>query len=533
MFRSSRGVLPKILLLFLALYSHASLAAPVIQEVSWFHADGDSDNVFGSSDSAIFVLASSDTDSNDDNDAILIPPADSTVDDPNFTEIPEEIPTNIDGAAEINPEPDIGSTEMGLESIQDETNNTTNQGFLLKDGAIPLSDYIQFGEFPSSLPGKAPAEKTKYPTIVVSGCASIDAIWWSQDEANRAVVGDAQDTAGFRRSRLGALGNLTENVTYKMEYDFAFPGRPNFTDVWVDVGELPTGHFRVGQWKQPFGMEPATSFRELMFMERSLVLALEPFRQIGVGLYNQVLDQRATWAVSGYRFPTNVYGNVAGDNGYGMSTRETMLLYADSCNNVVHLGAGYTYNEPVGNTYRIRETPEVGFTSADANNVTDFPIPFFVDTGVLPCDSFQAFGAEFATGFGSMVFQSEYVHAVFTEPDGTKLNFPSAYAQVGYVLTGERRLYNKTTAAFQRVVPNRNFGKGGLGALEVAARYSTIDLNDLPVQGGYLQDITFGVSWYLNRYTRFEFNYIHPMLDRPIGNGTDADIFATRAQFDF
>ena len=33
------------------------------------------------------------------------------------------------------------------------------------------------------------------------------------------------------------------------------------------------GHFKFGQWKQPFSMEPATSFRELMFMERSLARA--------------------------------------------------------------------------------------------------------------------------------------------------------------------------------------------------------------------------------------------------------------------
>jgi phosphate-selective porin OprO/OprP len=53
------------------------------------------------------------------------------------------------------------------------------------------------------------------------------------------------------------------------------------------------------------------------------------------------------------------------------------------------------------------------------------------------------------------------------------------------------------------------------------------------VQGGRLQDLTFGLNWYLNRFTRFEFNYIHPMLDRPVGNDTDADVFGTRAQFDF
>jgi phosphate-selective porin OprO/OprP len=280
-------------------------------------------------------------------------------------------------------------------------------------------------------------------------------------------------------------------------------------------------------------MEPATSFREIMFMERSLAFALVPFRQVGAGFHNTAFEEQATWAVSGYRFPTDQYGNVAGDNGYGMSTRETFLLYNDEWNNVIHLGGSYTYNEPAGNTLRIRSTPEVGFTQLDANNLTDFPIPFYVNTGFLPTDSYQVVGGEFAAGFGSWVFQSEYMYAMLAEPAGPQLEFPAGYAQLGYVLTGERRNYDHKTAAFGRVVPDCNFGNGYWGAWEVAGRYSAIDLNDEFVQGGYLQDLTFGLNWYLNRYTRFEFNYIHTLLDRPVGNNTESDIFGTRAQFDF
>ena len=405
------------------------------------------------------------------------------------------------------------------------------EGVLLEDGTIPAAHCLQFGDWPGEGTG---AEKPKYPRIIVSGAAQIDAIWFDQDDANRAVVGDADDVAGFRRSRLGVKGNLADNVSYKMEYDFAFPGRPNFTDVWFDISDLPAvGHFRVGQWKQPFGMEPATSFRELMFMERSLAFALVPFRQIGAGIYNTAFEEQATWAVSGYRFPTDNFGNVAGDRGYGVSTRETMLLYDDTCGNTVHLGGSYTWNAPSTSTLRVRSTPEVGFTQLDLNNVSDFPIPFFVNTGILPTDDYQVVGGEFAAGFNSWVFQSEYMYAVLNQINGGSLIFPACYAQLGYVLTGERRPYDKKAAAYTRVVPECAFGKRGCGTFEIATRYSMIDLNDATIEGGRLQDMTLGLNWYLNKYTRFEFNYIHAMLDRPVGNHTHADIFGTRAQFDF
>ncbi len=403
-------------------------------------------------------------------------------------------------------------------------------GVRLDEALMPIASYFQIG----GSNGDCPPPTPKFPTIVISGAAQIDGIWFSQDDANTAVVGDAQDVAGFRRSRIGALGNLAENVSYKMEYDFGFPGRPNFTDVWFDVAELPAvGHFRVGQWKQPFSMEPATSFRELMFMERSLASALVPFRQIGAGVYDTLLDEAATYAISGYRFQTDAFGNVAGDEGYGMSTRETMLLWSNDCGDTLHLGGSYTYNEPATDTLRIRATPEVGFTQLDFNNTSSFPIPFFVDSGVLPVDNYQVVGAELAGGVGSLLYQSEIMGALVNKQGSPFLQLPAGYAQVGYVLTGERRPYNPKAAAYTRVVPTIPFGKGGPGAIEVAGRYSVLDLNDANVAGGRIQDLALGLNWYLNKFTRFEFNYIHPILDRPIGNRTEADVFGTRAQFDF
>jgi phosphate-selective porin OprO/OprP len=401
------------------------------------------------------------------------------------------------------------------------------EGIVLDD-LIRAAGYLQAGS------GTSGAAKNKYPLIAVSGAAQIDGVWFAQDDANEAVVGDAQDVAGFRRSRIGANGNLADNVKYRMEYDFAFPGRPNFTDVWASTSGIPLlGNVKVGQWKQPFSMEPATSFREIMFMERSLAFALVPFRQVGIGAFNQVLDQSATWAVSGYRFPTDAFGNHFGDSGYGMATRGTAILWGDGDGNVLHLGGSYSFNNPGPATLRIRSTPEVGFTQLDFSNTTNFPIPFFVDSGVLPTDNYQILGSELAARLGSLTFQSELMVGMVNRTNAGFVQVPAGYAQLGYVLTGERRTYDKAAAAFTRVVPDVNFGQGGSGAWEAAVRYSALDLNDGDVPGGRLQDVTCGLNWYLNRYTRVEFNYIHAILDRPVGNETDADIFGTRAQFDF
>lgn len=453
----------------------------------------------------------------------FVGPAANAVDYPEALTLSGAVPAGE--SATIHPLPPV-ATEAAPESPAAAL-STVGEGIVLDDAIRPVASYFQAGGASGGVP-------PKLPLITISGCAQIDGIWFAQDAANQAVVGDAQDVAGFRRARLGALGNLADNVKYKMEYDFAFPGRPNFTDVWVATSDIPVvGNIKVGQWKQPFSMEPATSFREVMFMERSLAFALVPFRQIGIGCYNTALDENVTWALSGYRFPTDAFGNHTGDSGYGTSTRETALLWSDSDGNLLHVGGSYTFNNPSPQALRIRSTPEVGFTQLDVNNTTNFPVPFFVDTGLLQMDTYQVFGGEFAAAFGSLVFQSEIMVGMVDQFNAGFLALPAGYAQAGYVLTGERRGYDKKAAAFTRVVPDVNFGKGCLGALELCGRYSVLDLNDANVQGGRLQDLTCGLNWYLNKFTRIEFNYIHSFLDRPVGNDTDADIFGTRAQFDF
>ncbi len=102
-----------------------------------------------------------------------------------------------------------------------------------------------------------------------------------------------------------------------------------------------------------------------------------------------------------------------------------------------------------------------------------------------------------------------------------------------YFLTGEHRKYKESSGAFSRVKPKSNFldGKGGLGAWEVAARYSEIDLNDpdAGILGGEVRDFTVGVNWHLNPNARVMLNYVMSELHH-VG---DADIVAMRFQVDF
>jgi len=395
-----------------------------------------------------------------------------------------------------------------------------------------------FTEFP---PCRQPAKKPPFPTVHLGGFFQIDSGWFSQDANNVATVGNVRNGTDFRRARLNAHGQAWDQVGYMAEFDFAFPGRPSFMDVYMDLQELPLlGKLRIGQWRQPFGMDGQTSVKELTFLERGLPFAFLPFRQIGVGFQDHAPGERMTWALSAFRFPTGRFGGNIGDSGgYAMATRVTFLpWYELEGSKLLHLGGGYVFGNPSNNRVRYRNQPE--FSVSETGGGSLIPpgaltgVPPFVDTGPIPTQDFQLFGAEGGLVLGSLYAQSEAMYASVNQQGGPHLSFSGAYIYAGYFLTGEVRPYNRQAGVFGRVKPLCNFSShGGHGAWELAGRWSYLDLNSDNIAGGRLNDVTLGMNWYLNPRTKFQFNYIHAFLDHPALGASDADIFALRGQVDF
>ncbi|GEM_PF-578539 len=397
----------------------------------------------------------------------------------------------------------------------------------------------------------AKPEPPKYPTVRLTGFFQADAAWFHQDANNRLTIGngvpangDIQDGADFRRARLAAVGKVWDNVNYMLEMDFAFPGRPSFMDLWMDIDNaIGSNSLRIGQFRQPFGMDGQTSVKDMTFLERGLPFAFLPFRQIGAMTYGHTQDEQMTWAFSGFRYPVDQFGGNVGDNGgYGMAARVTALL-VDSCDDsrLMHVGGGYSFLNPANDAVQYRNQPEFFVGENGAGVVppgVPAQVPVFVDTGAIPTDNINLFNAELAMSSGSFHAQSEIFYATVQQKGGPRVTYPGAYAQAGYILTGETRAYNRKAGVFGRIKPKRSVGSEcGPGAWEVAGRWSYLDLSDSKSlgtgPGGRLNNITGGLNWYLNPYTKLQLNYIHAFLDNPTFGNSDADIVAMRAQIDF
>lgn len=403
---------------------------------------------------------------------------------------------------------------------------------------------------------KARPQKPPFPTLEVHGVFQADTGWFDQSPSNRAAVGDIQDGSSFRRARLQANGAVAKNMNYFLQMDFAFIGRPTFTDLWFELTDVPLlGNVRIGQWKQPFSLEVVSSFRYTTFAERALTFqAFAPFRHLAIGFFDWADDERMTWAASVYRSGQDQFGGSLSDNGgYAGVGRLTWLQWWDDeadGSRYLHLGGAYNLVYPNDHSTRFRTIPEyfvgqqVGLTPVGTSGVAEpgrlDGTPFFVDTLPLAVDHYHLIGTEALWVEGPLSLQSEFMFLFGERRDGRAMFFPGFYVQAGYFLTGEHRPYNRRQGAIDRIQVIHPVGRAsenqttpGLGAWELATRISFIDLNDDGISGGRLTDVTLGLNWYLNSYSKLQLNYIHAMLASATQGHNSADIVGLRAQVDF
>lgn len=322
---------------------------------------------------------------------------------------------------------------------------------------------------------------------------------------------EIEDGFELRRARLFTSGTVYDKVEFKIEYDFA-GGDPAAKDVYVGLAE-DWGTLRFGHFKEPFGLEELTSSKYLAFVERSLpVEAFAPSRNSGVGLQGE-RGETLNWAVGAF-YEADDSAKSVGDGNYDVTGRVGYRpLFADGGSRLLHLGLAASRQERDG-TLRFRTRPEAHLA------------PRLVDTGGFAGDGTTLLGGEVAGVFGPFWFASEVIQA---RTDSAALGDPTldgAYVQAGWYLTGESRAFGGGT--FGRTKPKANYG-AGIGAWEVALRYSTVDLGDAGVAGGEQHDVTVALNWTLNPVTRLMLDVVRADVD---GAG-EADLVVARWAIDF
>ncbi len=391
-----------------------------------------------------------------------------------------------------------------------------------------------------------PVQKS-FPDFKMTGFFHLDAARFAQSDESRATVGDVQDGAGFRRARLAATGNISERGSYMMEFDMA-QAQARFVDVWGQVKDTPLGTMRIGRFRQPFGMSELTSIRELGTLERPTAFALSPFRQTGIMFSDVVLEEQATWAVSGFRTLSDNFGNVYGDHGgIGTAERLTWLMLDCGDSRLVHFGLDHSYIDPARDQVQIASQDEV-FVGQQPNlgptGLSVSPIVFvppFVNTGVFNVDHANLFNIEGAASWGRGLVQAEQRWSRLALPTGERATVNAGYITLRFMLTGETIPYNRAGGVFTRIKPDNplDLSNGSMGAWEVVGQMSTINLNPLfglPSVTGptrRLDSYSLALNWYWWTNAKAQFEWINGSLNDPTLGGSVSNTLASRLQFDF
>jgi phosphate-selective porin OprO/OprP len=348
---------------------------------------------------------------------------------------------------------------------------------------------------------------------------------------------------------------------------------------------------QLGNFFEPMGLERTNSLLFTDFIQRAMVSdAFGPSRHLGIaalvhgdnwsakgGIFSTSVEDRALTPSAGIPalpFPASAVATGGGQY-YDLSGRVTFAPIKEK-DALLHFGGSARYQRP--NDATGLSDNRVMLLGSNVNTEANVVGENLLGTpdlscGVIPSAAALAaravagkcvsdlvdYGAEFVAAYGPFSVQAEYMgahynrnrralafantHGVFA-PGGTSLNFSGYYVYATWYFTGESRAEAYQTddlnpATFRQIKILTPLSAGGIGAWEIGARFSelnlNLNLNDAGIQGGRETDFTLGLNWYPDPGFRLMWNWVNVLqlaapFDRPYLNGIHPNIFVMRTQ---
>lgn len=347
-------------------------------------------------------------------------------------------------------------------------------------------------------------------TMKIGGRIHFDAASYNDD------ITPLKDGSEFRRLRLEVGGSFLKDWRYSYSYDAVSNKDYRIKGAYIGYKGFKKWNLKAGNLQQPFSLEELTSSNNITFMERSVVNLFAPSYTLGATANTWGKNWSATVGIFDDTIADRNQNN-DGSNGIAGRFTYTPIKSKDL---LVHLGVA-TVQQNLGSnqTLSFSTRPESHYTNEK-----------LLSTGRLTdVDSKSLYGLEAALVSGPWSLQGEYVKAKLDRDNRANTDFDGWYVQGSWFATGEKRRYSSKSGAFKAIKPKSKYG-----ALELAVRYSELDLEDTSVTGGEGNNTTVGVNWYINSNVRVMANYIDVKAE-PNRNGVNenADVMQARIQASF
>ena len=349
----------------------------------------------------------------------------------------------------------------------------------------------------------------------------------------------SSNTFLIRRARPNIEGIVARYISFRILTEFG-EGKTSLQDAYVDFTYFPNAKLRAGKFKSPVGLERLQSVTDSRFVELALPTNLVPNRDIGFLLHGDPWGGALSYSLG----VVNGVADLAsgdGDNNDDKDGVARLFVHPFRGTGIdalkgLGLGVGASYGNRQGST-------------------TDQNLPSYKSAGQQTffkyrngTDNVYADGSSVRVSpqgyfyYGPLGLFGEYVRStqeVRKLPSTErKLTNTAWQAAAYYVLTGEDESY-------KGIVPKRPFepGKSGWGAFEIAARYSTLRVDDeaFPTFADSTKSASKaaawagGLNWYLNRNVKVALAYEETKFTRgaTIGDREKEKVLLSRVQLSY
>lgn len=360
---------------------------------------------------------------------------------------------------------------------------------------------------------------TKDFTVKGSGRLFIDYGHLSANTAFQENFEELEDEnlLKLKSAEFNVSGTFFQNTEFKFKAEFA-GNKVSVREAFVGFKNIPAvGTIRIGYIYEPLRFSSLSSSKYSSFMERAKNHGFSPKNNLGAVVFNSFLNKRLSAQLGAFHNGSNSKDNLQNNDGYAVTSRIIGLPYVAE-NKLLHVGAGFSYRKP--------DTKEYVIPSSIGSYLSGEKLK----AEVLPdVDNINLLNLELVYVHNTVAFQTEYMVAN-VHTDLENFQFWNYYAELSWFLTGESKNYRGGYKGYGRVKPNQNFGDGGkgIGAWEIAGRYSKTNLTEGVALGGVQSEFLLGLNWHLNPYTRLMLNYIHTDLQ----NNNKMDVIQARLQVD-
>ena len=306
----------------------------------------------------------------------------------------------------------------------------------------------------------------------------------------------------WRRVRINHKGSFFDKQLF-YEIEYSFTGKDRFKDLYIGYKDkmFSESSYRIkaGNIKIPYSLQRYTTLKNLSFMERPLGDdAFSIKRKLGVELllHTRLRKNHFGLFLAGYGNSIDEHRrNEPSKPGYSLRATYTYKL---SKNRVVHTGAAYLQEAYKNDTLRYKQKSE--------SNILEEK---YVSTKIKNVDTRSLRNIDALYLHDTYYFEAGYMDSIVKAAKGD-YHFSSYFLEGSYFFLGNGKRFNAKESKFAKVKVTKDT------ALELAFRYSYIDLDDRDEHGGKQTDYNFSLNWYLTPEFRVMMNYI-----RALPQGTD------------